>query len=66
MKKASYDTLLIVASNLTVAEMAATPSQQKPTPMTDPRYDKQKFHDFVWDKFNTHLSRLEKQLETQE
>ena len=65
-EKASYDTLLIVASNLAVAEIAATPASQKPTPVSDPRYDNQKLHDFVWDKFNYHLARLEKQQEKEE
>ena len=60
-KKASYDTLLIVASNLTLAEVQATHTSQMPYPSgrMSPTTDK-----FVLEIFNRHKDRLEQQLDT--
>ena len=64
MKKGhiDYDTLLVIASNLTLAEVHATPSAQKANLMAS----NPKTENIVWSIFERHVSRLEEKLDTSE
>jgi hypothetical protein len=62
-KLANYETLLIVASNLTLAEVQATSAAKMPHIETYPNISPD---EFVWRMFNRQLSRLEEKLATQE
>jgi hypothetical protein len=63
MKKrmVSHETLLLVASNLTLAEVSATPQPDMPGTGKASHIAPA---DFVWRIFQGHVAQLQKQLET--